>query len=90
MKRHAKPYSPRDLELATPPFRVRALVLALAALAMGIAALVLALTSKPRKAELLPAPSAAEPPWPEGFVEWTALPADSAQATPTATAGPSK
>src|SRR5215216_5513405 len=83
MKRPAKPYSPRDLELATPPFRIRAFVLALAALAIGIAALVLALTSKPRKAELLPAPSAAEPPWPEGFVEWTALPAGSSS-TPAA------
>lgn len=84
MKRPAKHYSARNLELATPPFRIRALVLALAALAMGIAALVLALTSKPRKAELLPVPSAAEPPWPEGFVEWTALPVESSSATPAA------
>ncbi len=74
----------------TPPFRVRAIVLALAALAMAVAALVLALTQKPRKAELMPAPSAAEPPWPEGFVEWTALPIDSVSPTPSATARSSK
>lgn len=86
MKRPAKPYSARNLELATPPFRIRALVLALAAFAMGVAALVLALTQKPRKAELVRAPSAAEPPWPDGFVEWTALPVtSSAPSSPAAT-----
>jgi hypothetical protein len=91
MKRPAKPYSVRNLELATPPFRIRALVLALAALCMGIAALVLALTQKPRKAELIPVPSAAEPPWPEGFVEWTALPEQSAApSSPAATGSASK
>lgn len=92
MKRPAKHYSARNLELSTPPFRVRAAVLALAALAMGIAALVLALTSKPRKAELVPVPSAAEPPWPEGFVEWTALPVESGAlpSAPAATASAPK
>jgi hypothetical protein len=85
MKRTVKPLTNRGLELSTPSFRVRALLLAVAALAMGIAALVLALTSKPRKAELMPLPSAAEPPWPDGFVEWTDLSAaPSASATPAA------
>ena len=90
MKRPPKPFSTRDLELATPPFRARAVVLALAALAMGVAALVLALTSKPRKAELVPVPSAAEPPWPEGFVEWTALPVSSPSSTTAPSSSASK
>ena len=54
----------------------------------GVFALVLALTQKPRKAELLPVPSAAEPPWPEGFVEWTVLPVESAAPSSSDTARP--
>lgn len=61
------------------PFRRRALMLALAAFAIGVAALVLALTYKPYKPTLRPRPSATvSVAWPEGFVEWDELLLDSA------------
>jgi hypothetical protein len=80
MKRSSKPIASRHLEISSPTFRLRAFALALAALVMGIAALVLALTSRSqtKRAEVTPLPSSSAPEWPEGFVEWTALPADSA------------
>jgi len=91
MKRSSKPLASRNLEIATPPFRLRAFGLVLAAFVMGVAALVLALTSgtKPKRAEIVPLPSSSAPEWPEGFVEWTALssePAPSTRTLPSASA----
>lgn len=56
------------------PFRVRAVTLALWAFVMGIVALVFALDDRgPRQLPRIPLPSASEPAWPEGFVEWDEL-----------------
>lgn len=59
------------LTFQSPPFRVRAVTLALWAAVMGLAALVLALTDEKKPLPTIPIPvPSAEPPWPEGFVEW--------------------
>lgn len=73
------------VELRTSPFRLRAVMLAAAALLMGLAALVLALTHRPSEPMLVPLPSASaqEPEWPPGFVELRdELPLPSASTTP--------
>ena len=59
---------PRLPELSSPPFRLRALWLAFAALIVGLSAAVLALTSREREGFRL-VPKDAGPQWPEGFVE---------------------
>lgn len=82
------------LTFQSPPFRVRAVTLALWAAVMGLAALVLALTDEKKPLPTIPIPTpSAEPAWPEGFVEWQdvegALSAAPATPTGAATAQPS-
>lgn len=84
---------PRLPELSSPPFRLRALWLAFAALLVGLSALVLALTSREREGFRL-SPRDAGQAWPEGFVEieGSALPlplGPAPSAAPSASVAPS-
>jgi hypothetical protein len=82
--------SAKNLQIQQPPFRLRAITLALLAFAAGVLALVLALTPPPPTRFYLE--RTAQPPdeWPPGFVEldqvdWAALP-QSSSSSPLASA----
>ena len=78
----------KNFEPRTPPFRARAIFLALVTLGVAVAALILLLTDGGRwKPRMVPRPAQSE--WPEGFVEWeevdplrSAAPSASGSATP--------
>lgn len=71
-------------ELESPPFGVRAVLLAMAAFFMGLLAISLLLTRKPPPPAYVVPPSAASVTWPEGFVEWEDVAAPSASGARTA------
>ncbi len=91
-RREQKAQKQRGLNLVSPPFRLRAITLALLAAAAGVLALVIALTPAEQPTFYVLRTARPEPAWPEGFVEldpaaWasarrSAEPAPSASATP--------
>jgi hypothetical protein len=73
---------PKTFQFHQPPFRLRAVTLALLAFAAGVLALVLALTPPPPPTFYLERSARPRDEWPPGFVEldqvdWSALPRES-------------
>lgn len=73
------------VQLESPPFGIRAFMLAVAAFFIGLGALTLVLTRKAPAPLYVVPPSASSVAWPEGFVEWQELAAPSASAVPIGT-----
>jgi hypothetical protein len=77
---------PKSLQLEQPPFRLRAITLALLAFAAGVLALVLVLTPPPPPTFYVERSTSPPEEWPPGFVEldrvdWAALPRASSEAS---------